>query len=226
MAEKLKVFTFPCNENDIKAIESWLEDLAAEGYLIDKSLPAGIIHFSEQDPVQVRYCLLFTPDYKHKQEITAHEQNMIDEQVSAGWEYIVKYGKYLIFMTESMEIAKPVQDFYAAVKDAKKEQKKWYKKDFALCVLLLVAFLLNFGRLTLIDMVLPFSILVHFALLVVIAKENKKLEAKIASGTYATQKADWKADVGRYKMMNAFGIGSFVILLIGVIALFYVRIIL
>ena len=226
MTDKLKVFTFPCNENDIKAMESWLEDLAAEGYLIDKSLPAGIIHFSEQDPVQVRYCLLFTPEYKQKREITANEQKVIEEQVSAGWEYVVKYGKYLVFMTENMEIAKPVQDFYAAVQDAKQEQKKWYKKEFALCALLLVAFLLNFSRLTLIDMVLPFGALVHIALLVVFAKENNILEAKIASDTYATQKADWKANVGRYKVMNAFGIGSFVILLIGVIALFYVRIIL
>ena len=226
MADKLKVFTFPCNENDIKAMESWLEDLAAEGYLIDKSLPAGIIHFSEQDPVQVRYCLLFTPEYKQKREITANEQKVIEEQVSAGWEYVVKYGKYLVFMTENMEIAKPVQDFYAAVQDAKQEQKKWYKKEFALCALLLVAFLLNFSRLTLIDMVLPFGALVHIALLVVFAKENNILEAKIASDTYATQKADWKADVERYKVMNVFGIGSFVILLIGIIALFYVRIIL
>ena len=100
-----------------------------------------------------------------------------------------------------------------------------YKKDLVLCVLVLVAFLLNFSRLTLIDMVLPFGALVHIALLVVFAKENNILEAKIASDTYATQKADWKADVERYKVMNAFGIGSFVILLLGIIALFYVRII-
>ena len=226
MAEKLKVFTFPCNENDIKAMESWLEDLAAEGYLIDKSLPAGIIHFSEQDPVQVRYCLLFTPEYKKKQEITANEQKVIEEQVSAGWEYVVKYGKYLVFMTKNTEIEKPVQDFYATVQDAKQEQKKWYKKDLVLCVLLLVAFLLNSSRLMLLDMVIPFGVLVNFALLVVIAKENKKLEEKIAFDTYATQKADWKADVGKYKVMNAFGIGSLVILLIGVVTLFCVRILL
>lgn len=226
MAEKLKVFTFPCNENDIKAMESWLEDLAAEGYLIDKSLPAGIIHFSEQDPVQVRYCLLFTPEYKQKREITANEQKVIEEQVSAGWEYVVKYGKYLVFMTESTEIAKPVQDFRAAVQDAKQEQKKLYKKDLVLCVLVMVAFLLNFSRLTLIDMVLPFGALAYIALQVVNAKEIKNLERKIASDTYTTQKADWKADVGRYKVMNAFGIGIFALLLIGVIALFYVRIIL
>ena len=212
MAEKLKVFTFPCNENDIKAMESWLEDLAAEGYLIDKSLPAGIIHFSEQDPVQVRYCLLFTPEYKQKREITANEQKVIEEQVSAGWEYVVN-------LTDE-------EGLIALLQDAKQEQKKLYKKDLVLCVLVLVAFLLNFSRLTLIDMVLPFGALAYIALQVVNAKEIKNLERKIASDTYTTQKADWKADVGRYKVMNAFGIGIFALLLIGVIALFYVRIIL
>ena len=134
-------------------------------------------------------------------------------------------GKYLVFMTESTEIAKPVQDFCAAVQDAKQEQKKLYKKDLVLCVLVLVAFLLNFSRLTLIDMVLPFGALAYIALQVVNAKEIINLERKIASDMYTTQKADWKADVGRYKVMNAFGIGIFALLLIGVIALFYVRII-
>jgi hypothetical protein len=74
-------------------------------------------------------------------------------------------------------------------------------------------------------MVLPFGALAYIALQVVNAKEIKNLERKIASDTYTTQKADWKADVGRYKVMNAFGIGIFALLLIGVIALFYVRII-
>ena len=226
MAEKLRVFTFPCNENDIKAMESWLEDMAAEGYLIDQLLPAGIIHFSEQEPIQVRYCLLFTPDYKKKREITAHEQKVIDEQMRAGWEYAAKYGKYLIFMTDDDEVAEPVQDFDEILRVAKQEQKMWYINDLLLLVVLMIAVLPKIRWFSLVDFVVPFGILMSIVLRAINANELKKLQLKIVSGTYVTQKTDWKTNAGKYRVMNMFGIGSVILMWAGVIALFYVRIIL
>ena len=200
--------------------------MAAEGYRIDKLLPAGSIHFCKQKPVKIRCRLLLSPDYKQRRKITENEQNFIETKANEGWECIAKYGKYLIFITDDDEVAEPVQDFDEILRVAKQEQKMWYINDLLLLVVLMIAVLPKIRWFSLVDFVVPFGILMSIVLRAINANELKKLQLKIVSGTYVTQKADWKTNAGKYRVMNMFGIGSVILMWAGFIALFYVRIIL
>lgn len=223
--EKLKVDCFPCFEDDVKAIEAWLEDMAAEGYRIDKFVTGGI-RFQKQKPARVRYRLLLSPDYAlNKRIITEHEQQVIDLHAKSGWECVAKRGNYLYFLAEDYTAPELDQDFHVILNAAKQKQKKWYVSDLLLCIFLLIVLVRNISVMSFIDLVTPLGVLLLILLRAYHAKELAKLQSKIVAGVYETETVNWKSNAKKYKMITGAGILAIVLLWAGVLGLLFVRII-
>lgn len=122
-----KIFKpLPCYKNDILAIEAWLEEMAAEGYMPKKFKNYGVV-FTAQTPAKVRYRLLVEPksgamdtvDHLAKDAPTPAD-NYIALQEQNGWRYIAKYNKFLLFMAADSAVPEPKRDVCAAVSQAKR----------------------------------------------------------------------------------------------------------
>ncbi|MBQ2777867.1 MAG: DUF2812 domain-containing protein, partial [Peptococcaceae bacterium] len=108
--------TLPCYRNDILAIEAWLEDMAAEGYML-KKFNGTRVAFTEQEPMHVRYRLLLAPkggimdviDHLAKDTPTA-EENFIAVQEVNGWHHIARHGMFLVFVAKKAETPEPERD--------------------------------------------------------------------------------------------------------------------
>jgi len=116
-AKERKIYRIlPCYRNDILAIEAWLEDMAAEGYMLKKF--NGIrVAFTEQEPMHVRYRLLLAPkggimdviDHLAKDTPTV-EENFIAVQEVNGWHHIARHGMFLVFVAKKAETPEPERD--------------------------------------------------------------------------------------------------------------------
>lgn len=100
----------PCYKNDVLAMESWLEDMAAAGYMLKKFKWNGAV-FVEREPVQVRYRLLLAPENKlfNMGEPTLQD-NFIAKHGVNEWAYITSYGSLFVFLCRKTEISEPERD--------------------------------------------------------------------------------------------------------------------
>jgi hypothetical protein len=122
----------PCNRYDILAIESWLEDMAAEGYILQKFRLFGAV-FEKSEPVKVRYRILQNPEEKlfHTDGITARE-SFIALQRNNGWLYYGEtYINFSVFASYDAQIAEPDRDIRAWIK-RERNSSIWVSVIFAL----------------------------------------------------------------------------------------------
>lgn len=91
----------PCHSYDVEGIQTWLEDLAAEGLLLEKDGPfLGILSFERTAPRRFRYRL----------EAVAKSGGLFGDSDSGGelqeiaaqfgWEFVCEYGAFHIFRTD------------------------------------------------------------------------------------------------------------------------------
>lgn len=102
MSEPKQVYRLPpCHSFDIAATESWLEDMAARGYILAKdSFFGGVATFELGPPQKIRYRLeatdtpsgLFSPNYDP-------EDDLIQLYHQMGWQYRGRRGQFFIFAT-------------------------------------------------------------------------------------------------------------------------------
>ena len=92
----------PCSKYDIAGMESWLEDLAAQGLFLDRDgLFWGVGTFVQKEPAKLRFRLeatatqggLFSSTHDPDQETIEFHQDM-------GWEYRGRWGQFHIYVTD------------------------------------------------------------------------------------------------------------------------------
>ena len=92
----------PCSKYDIAGMESWLEDLAAQGLFLDRDgLFWGVATLVQKEPAKLRFRLeatdtnggLFSPTHDPKDEVIAFHQEM-------GWEYRGRWGQFHIYVSD------------------------------------------------------------------------------------------------------------------------------
>ena len=105
----------PCYREDILALEAWLENMAAEGYMLKKFRWNGAV-FVECEPVQVRYRFLPAPENKliNMGEPTERD-NFIARHGENEWAYITSSGSLFVFLCRKAEIPEPKRDLYEIV---------------------------------------------------------------------------------------------------------------
>lgn len=85
----------PCPHYDVERIESWLTDMAAEGFHLEKEPTfMGFFPFIKDEPRDVRYRL------EPKQTIIDNEKPDMDANAlyaEYGWEFVTDYGLFYIY---------------------------------------------------------------------------------------------------------------------------------
>ena len=94
----------PCDPCDVEGIQSWLEDMAAEGlFLIEDGVFCGVFSFERKSPRKTKYRLDVAQ--KRKPRFLDSGDELTDEELdlynSMGWEYLLRYGDFRVY--RSME---------------------------------------------------------------------------------------------------------------------------
>lgn len=90
----------PCDPCDVEGIQSWLEDLAADGlFLIEDGVFCGVFSFERRSPRKVSYRLDVAQKRKPRffdsgDELTGEEWELYR---SMGWEYLLQYGDFRVY---------------------------------------------------------------------------------------------------------------------------------
>lgn len=90
----------PCDRCDVEGIQSWLEDLAAEGlFLAEDGVFCGVFSFERKSPRKVAYRLDVAQ--KRKPRFMDSGDELTDEELdlyrSMGWEYLLRYGDFRVY---------------------------------------------------------------------------------------------------------------------------------
>ncbi len=103
MAKTVKRCLIPCAMWDMERIESWLEDMALEGwYLRQDGIFAGFASFEKVEPRNVRYRLEIS---SAKRGIFADGTDTPDDEAlslseSMGWQFVASHWQYYIYRCE------------------------------------------------------------------------------------------------------------------------------
>lgn len=89
----------PCNPMDIEGIQTWLEDMAAEGLLLEKdSIFCGFWSFIKGQPQKVRYRLeVVRSSFLDDNDNPGTE--MVETAQAMGWEYVTRFRSFYIYRT-------------------------------------------------------------------------------------------------------------------------------
>lgn len=200
----------PCSPMDVEGIQSWLEDLARVGLILETDGEfLGIFSFRKETPKQLRYRL--TPVREKKgfwDDNDTPDQEEKDYSAQCGWEYVVHYSSFHIYRSGNTQ-ARPLHTdpaVQALAMDALRKQQRSLLISQLLYWTILILLRTN-GRLglflsgTLIGPVYLFA-LVGMALwlaltmllrLIRLSQYNKR----ILSGDSLEQKSDWKRSAAK-----------------------------
>ncbi len=204
-----KIFRLlPCYRNDILAIEAWLEDMAAEGYML-KKFNGPRVAFTEQEPMNVRYRLLMAPkggimnviDHLAKDTPTA-EENFIAVQEVNGWHYITRHGMFLVFVAKKEETPEPERNIQNDLNKVLKNTRNSAITIAAIWMMLLLQFFFR-RELFLLNIIRIGTGFYLFMLLVIVyqiweAVATHRIQKRFA---YNIEPDDWRTDT-KYKKRN------------------------
>jgi len=87
----------PCGSMDIEGIQSWLEDLAMEGLLLEReSIFCGFWSFERTAPRKAVYRLEVVRG-KFLEDTDAPREEVVETADAMGWEYVTRYGSFYIY---------------------------------------------------------------------------------------------------------------------------------
>lgn len=102
MIERKKAFRIcPCSPYNVEAVQTWLEDLARDGLILEKDgYFAGVFTFLREQPRTMIYRL----EPVQKPNASIFDENdpdidMVESIAEMGWEYMFRYGMFHIYRT-------------------------------------------------------------------------------------------------------------------------------
>lgn len=96
----------PCFSYDIEGVQSWLEDMAAAGLVLeDDGIFAGVFTFRKAAPQKHRYRLVPVKEKKGFFSDSPDAPEAEEQEFSAqcGWEYLLRYGSFYIYRATDPE---------------------------------------------------------------------------------------------------------------------------
>lgn len=96
----------PCDPCDVEGIQSWLEDMAAEGlFLAEDGVFCGVFSFERRTPGKATYRLDVAQ--KRKPRFLDSGDELTDEELelyrAMGWEYLLRYGDFRVYRSVERE---------------------------------------------------------------------------------------------------------------------------
>ena len=118
----------PCQPYDVESTESWLSDMAAEGWMLEKDgFFLGFATFERKDPAPVRYRLEASPKrvgtWSDDGGIPDREAREMNED--CGWEFVDRRGQFFIYRSgdpRAVELQTDPQVQAIAIKAVEKRQ--------------------------------------------------------------------------------------------------------
>lgn len=89
----------PCNQYDVEGIESWLTDMAQNGYILkSKTMRFGGLYFEKKEPQDISYRLEASPEGEGTwSDAGEPEEDAKELNEKYGWEFVVKCGAFYIY---------------------------------------------------------------------------------------------------------------------------------
>ena len=124
----------PCPAYDVEKIESWLTDMAKEGWILEKDSDIfGWLAFVKEAPRNLRYRLEPQEEGTGFGDVPDPEIQELCEEY--GWEYVDSYGKFFIYRSirpDAREMNTDLQVQAAAMKAGKRSSAITLVLDFIL----------------------------------------------------------------------------------------------
>lgn len=217
MLEKKRNYVYrlcPCNPTDVEAMQSWLEDMAAEGlFLIKEGIFCGsLFTFERRLPRKVTY--RFDVAQKRKlrffdsgDQVTSEELKLYE---SMGWEYLLQYEGFRIyrsFCCDAPELNTESEIHAYTINLLKRKQRSSFVG--AIVTVLLWLFVLNsaFGRVFMVTALFgPLAAFCGYTLLLSAVFKPlvrvfwlHRYEKRLMAGDALNRRVDWrKKRLGQY----------------------------
>ena len=196
----------PCPPYDVEATESWLEDMAAQGWMLEKdNIFLGVAVFEKAEPAPVRYRLEASArrvgdfdDYGGAPDPEAEEMN-----ADFGWEYVARRGQFHIYRSPAgggPELHTDPRVQALAIKSLERRQIHQLLSILLILGINLFAVQLRGGSLLLFAAAagLPITLLTAFLALWLIAAPVReavhlgRLKKRLAAGVPLRHDGDWR----------------------------------
>ena len=196
----------PCPPYDVEATESWLEDMAAQGWMLEKdNIFLGVAVFEKAEPAPIRYRLEASArrvgdfdDYGGAPDPEAEEMN-----ADFGWEYVARRGQFHIYRSPAgggPELHTDPRVQALAIKSLERRQIHQLLSLLLILVVNLFAVQLRGGSLLLSAAAagLPITLLTAFLALWLIAAPVReavhlgRLKKRLAAGVPLRHDGDWR----------------------------------
>ena len=93
----------PCGAMDIEGIQTWLEDLAAKGFILESDgIFCGFWSFLPAPPQKVQY-RLEAVRRKMGDDTDAPREEMLETAEAMGWEYVARYKFFYIYRCADLQ---------------------------------------------------------------------------------------------------------------------------
>lgn len=126
MAEKIKKRRLlePCPAYDVERIESWLQDMAKEGWVLegDSAYWLGFFTFVKREPQDIRYRLEPKTE-RHSDFLNSPDEDAVELYKEYGWEFVTQFHYFYIYRTADPN-ARELNTDYAVQATALKQIKR------------------------------------------------------------------------------------------------------
>ena len=193
----------PCPAYDMECFESWLEELASQGLVLEKDpFFGGFASFRKTTPTVIRYRLQPKPKQAGVFSKSDPQQNAIDLAKDYGWTFLGEYSDFFIFSTEDPTLPELDTDPRVqamALIELEKRKKRELFSHLSLLLLALglmiwdgpIRFLLE--QQTWYMLVLAAVWLLYSVLCLRELRHLHDLQAHLLLGSSFTRKKDWKS---------------------------------
>ncbi len=204
----------PCPSYDLERTESWLQDMAKEGWFLteDGFIFGGAI-FEEKTACTMRYRLEASEKPRSLWDDNGGDPDSQAQELceEVGWKYICSRDQYYIYATENAyapELHTDPEIQALNIKELKKRQKhSIFNLSFWICIYPLLGIA---GYLFATIATLPLWMLLAFALLIPVELAMKghslhylkDLQKRLEHGEEADHDADWRKNKNLYWLMN------------------------
>lgn len=201
----------PCHPYDIEGIQTWLEDMAREGWILQKSgYGLGTFTFNRGAPIQCRYRLEVIFEGKKDYRERAEYLEMLKD---LGWELITDYNGFEIFRTENMDATEISTDPVIQATTLKKLKQASSHRIFFLIFYFILQFFnkrlswiymfrnaVSFGTAATVLMT------VFFAIMMILPLHDlwriHRLEKKLRSGQQVNQPKNWRSHALAHRVLS------------------------
>lgn len=207
----------PCPVYRVEAFQTWLEDMAREGLILEKdSFLLGLATFTRQAPRNYRYRLESTPDVPGIfNDYDTPDYRAVEMNQAFGWEYVTRRDQFYIYRCENPhapELHTDPQIQELSLKAMKKRSRSallWSIFNFLFLTWLNLGFMLTIACAFLGTPLIAAGLLIlleSFVWRLMEVLHLRKLCNRMKNGESPIQKTDWKKGRHLYRARSVFSV--------------------